>query len=130
MDRSSRVSRLSLTTFAALWSAVKEQDDGRGPNAFRPGIGNFTRVSWFSTANFQGDIMTHKPAIPPASTPPYPAHPAPHAESTQADPPFANADKSGCQDKSPASVTALGAAIGIGSAAIVAALLYAKRRKA
>lgn len=74
--------------------------------------------------------MTHKPAVPPASTPPYPAHPAPHAESLQKDPRATDSNDVGQEGKSPVRITALGAAVGIGSAAIVAALLYAKNRKA
>ncbi|BBF68808.1 hypothetical protein [Sphingomonas bisphenolicum] len=74
--------------------------------------------------------MTHKPAVPPGSTPPYPAHPAPHAESVQADPLPTDADNGRTGEPSPGPVSVLGAAVGIGSAAIVAALLYARRKRA
>lgn len=74
--------------------------------------------------------MTHKPAVPPGGTPPYPAHPAPHAESVKADPLPTGADKDGTGEPSPRPVGVLGAAVGIGSAAIVAALLYARRKRA
>ncbi len=74
--------------------------------------------------------MTHRPSVPPGSTAPYPAHPAPHAESIQADESSLDSSE-GEQDaklSSPAKI--LGAAVGIGSAAIVAALLYARQRRA
>lgn len=74
--------------------------------------------------------MTHKPAVPPGSTPPYPAHPAPHAESVQADPIETDADNGRAGEPSPRPSRVLGAAVGIGSAAIVAALLYARRKRA
>jgi hypothetical protein len=74
--------------------------------------------------------MTHKPAVPPGSTPPYPAHPAPHAESVQADLLPTDADNGRAGEPSPGPVSVLGAAVGIGSAAIVAALLYARRTRA
>lgn len=70
--------------------------------------------------------MTHKPAVPPGSTAPYPAHPAPHAESLQADPPLSDAEEDTVEDRG---LGVLGAAVGIGSAAIVAALLYARNRR-
>ncbi|WP_325230320.1 hypothetical protein, partial [Sphingobium sp.] len=73
-------------------------------------------------------IMTHKPAVPPASRAPYPPHPAPHAENIQADP-TAEDTEIAQHDESLTRVTALGAAVGIGSAAIVAALLYVRHRK-
>ena len=74
--------------------------------------------------------MTHRPSVPPSSTAPYPVHPAPHAESMQADEP-STVSSEGEQDaklSGPAKI--LGAAVGIGSAAIVAALLYARQRRA
>ncbi|MBG6118526.1 MULTISPECIES: hypothetical protein [unclassified Sphingobium] len=74
--------------------------------------------------------MTHKPAVPPGSTAPYPAHPAPHAESLQADPLPADAESNAGDDRSVGGVSVLGAAVGIGSAAIVAALVYARHRRA
>lgn len=73
--------------------------------------------------------MTHKPAVPPGSTPPYPAHPAPQAESLRADPLPADATLDAKEDRSARGVSVLGAAVGIGSAAIVAALLYARNRR-
>lgn len=74
--------------------------------------------------------MTHKPAVPPGRTPPYPAHPAPHAESLQTDPLPADAKLDAKEDRSASGVSVLGAAVGIGSAAIVAALLYARQKRA
>lgn len=74
--------------------------------------------------------MTHRPSVPPGSTAPYPAHPAPHTESIQADEVSTDSSE-GEQDarlSGPAKI--LGAAVVIGSAAIVAALLYARQRKA
>lgn len=71
--------------------------------------------------------MTHKPAIPAASKPPYPAHPAPRVE-----PVDVVAQDDGIipsSDKGPTYRGGMiGAAVGIGSAAIVAALLYARRK--
>lgn len=74
--------------------------------------------------------MTHKPAVPPGSTPPYPAHPAPHAHSARTDPPPQGSDNEQDAPQAAGRVTALGAAVGIGSAAIVAALLYVRHRRA
>lgn len=74
--------------------------------------------------------MTYRPSVPPASMPPYPAHPAPHAESIQADTPSNEPDESGHANGISVPTKILGAAVGIGSAAIVAALLYARQRKA
>jgi hypothetical protein len=73
--------------------------------------------------------MTHKPSVPPASQPPYPHHPAPHAANLQAGPRSAHICEESNEIQSSSRVTAFGAAIGIGSAAIVAALLYARSRK-
>jgi hypothetical protein len=75
-------------------------------------------------------MMTHKPAVPPGSTPPYPAHPAPYAESIQAEPPLPDVDEDESEDKPSPSVGLMGAAVGIGSAAIVAALLYVRHKRA
>jgi len=74
--------------------------------------------------------MTHRPSVPPGSTAPYPAHPAPHAESIQADEPEISSSEceQGTKPSGPSKI--LGAAVGIGSAAIVAALLYARQRRA
>lgn len=73
--------------------------------------------------------MTYRLSVPPGSRAPYPAHPAPHAEGIQADHPTTGSSE-GEQDvhlSGPAKF--LGAAVGIGSAAIVAALLYARQRR-
>lgn len=74
--------------------------------------------------------MTHRPSVPAGSTSPYPAHPAPHAEKTQADTPSTEPSGNEQTDKITTPTKILGAAVGIGSAAIVAALLYARQRKA
>lgn len=74
--------------------------------------------------------MTHRPSVPPGSTAPYPAHPAPHAESIQADEPATDSGEEEQDTKLLGSSKILGAAVGIGSAAIVAALLYARQRRA
>lgn len=74
--------------------------------------------------------MTHRPSVPPGSTAPYPAHPAPHAESIQADEPTTDSGECEQDTKLSGSAKILGAAVGIGSAAIVAALLYARQRRA
>ncbi len=71
--------------------------------------------------------MTQKPAVPAASTPPYPAHPLPLAQRVEADD---QSDSRPRREARGSKVTVLGAAVGIGSAAIVAALLYAGRRRA
>lgn len=74
--------------------------------------------------------MTHRPSVPPGSTAPYPAHPAPHAESIQAADELSTDASEDEQDAKPhGSAKLLGAAVGIGSAAIVAALLYARQRR-
>lgn len=72
-------------------------------------------------------LMTHKPAIPAANTPPYPAHPAPRVEPVDV---AAHDDgTSPSSDKGPTHRGGMiGAAVGIGSAAIVAALLYASKK--
>jgi hypothetical protein len=67
--------------------------------------------------------MTHEPKIPMASQSPYPLHPAPidhHPAPETLQPEEAEETKGPLSAKS--------VAIGIGSAAIVAALLYARRR--
>lgn len=70
--------------------------------------------------------MTHKPRVPSASVSPYPLHPEPirdYAPDEHIDEPDA--------DAAPAiqpSAIVKGAAIGIGSAAIVAALMFMRRR--
>lgn len=74
--------------------------------------------------------MTHRPSVPPGSTAPYPAHPAPHAQSIQADALSTDASEGEQDAKMSRPAKILGAAVGIGSAAILAALLYARQRKA
>jgi hypothetical protein len=74
--------------------------------------------------------MSHKPVVPLASTPPYPAHPAPRS-STETETRAEEREQAVTEEGASSGVPkALGAAIGIGSAAIVAALLYASRRRA
>lgn len=66
--------------------------------------------------------MTHEPKIPIASQSPYPLHPAPHHH---------NAPEALQPEESEGAKGVLSAksvAVGIGSAAIVAALLYVRRR--
>lgn len=68
--------------------------------------------------------MSHKPPVPAASVSPYPIHPEPINNQTPA------TRKSDAEPSSnePSKKAMVGAAVGIGSAAIVAALLYMKRR--
>ena len=73
--------------------------------------------------------MTHRPSVPPGSTAPYPAHPAPHAESIKAEELSTEASEVEHDTRLSGPVKILGAAVGIGSAAIVAALLYARQRR-
>ncbi len=70
--------------------------------------------------------MSDVPPVPEASTPPYPAHPAPieHAPVEAKAEPDAETKSNNVRK-----YAAAGAAIGIGSAAIVAALLYTNRKK-
>jgi hypothetical protein len=74
--------------------------------------------------------MTHRPSVPPGSTATYPAPPAPHAESIQADEPAIDSSDSEQAIKLSGPAKILGAAVGIGSAAIIGALLYERQRKA
>lgn len=68
--------------------------------------------------------MSHKPPVPSASVSPYPLHPAPIKHEAPV-----TARKDGePSGNEPSKKAIVGAAIGIGSAAIVAALLYMKRR--
>lgn len=65
--------------------------------------------------------MTHKPVVPAASQSPYPLHPAPAS----------HAAAPATEAETPTHGTALSSrnvAIGIGSAAIVAALMWVRRR--
>lgn len=80
--------------------------------------------------------MTHKPPVPDASTSPYPLHPAPlavvhadaHADDEPADQEADDGDTGADRPVvKPKQLPGLGAAVGIGSAAIVAALLYTRR---
>lgn len=70
--------------------------------------------------------MTHKPRVPSASVSPYPLHPEPIRDYA----PDEHADEQKAAEAAPiqASTIVKGAAIGIGSAAIVAALMFIRRR--
>jgi hypothetical protein len=73
-------------------------------------------------------LMTHKQALPAAGTPPYPAHPAPRAE--QVGVAAYDDETSPSPGKAPAHrAGVIGAVVGIGSAAVVVALLHARGRK-
>jgi hypothetical protein len=70
--------------------------------------------------------MSHTPPVPDASVSPFPIHPAPHghvAAPTPVAEPVATDTSS-----SDRNMLIAGAAVGIGSAAIVAALLYTNRK--
>lgn len=68
--------------------------------------------------------MAHEPPVPTASQSPYPLHPAPlHTDGEDRQP---AGRKEGRAAERPPSSRSL--AIGIGSAAIVAALIFARRR--
>ena len=71
--------------------------------------------------------MSHTPPLPEAATPPWPATPEPadKAEAT----PVPAAEKTETSKMSAKTIAGVGAAIGIGSAAIVAALLYTNRNQ-
>lgn len=81
--------------------------------------------------------MSNTPPIPDAMTPPWPAQPGPidlpHADETVAQVKVKSNGEADKATEAPAAkanvrkIAGLGAAIGIGSAAIVAALLYANR---
>jgi hypothetical protein len=81
--------------------------------------------------------MSNTPPIPEEMTPPWPAQPGPidlpHADETVAEVRAKGKSKAKKAVATPAArpnarkIAGLGAAIGIGSAAIVAALLYANR---
>ena len=73
--------------------------------------------------------MSHTPPIPKASVAPFPAHPEPHVADAAAKADPAAAAPAATPDDKTRRVIA-GAAVGIGSAAIVAALLYANRKPA
>lgn len=65
--------------------------------------------------------MSHEPPVPKDSIPPYPHHPAPDTFS-------AAPAEEGSERPQAGKPVIKGAAVGIGSAAIVAALLYMRRR--
>ncbi|CAN5471999.1 hypothetical protein BH09PSE4_BH09PSE4_03010 [soil metagenome] len=72
--------------------------------------------------------MSHTPPIPEAQQSPFPLHPEPHEpvpEWAKGYPPASNAKPS----RPSATMLAAGAIVGIGSAAIVAALLFSRRSK-
>jgi hypothetical protein len=93
--------------------------------------------------------MSHEPPLPEAARPPYPSHPAPRAShDTGAESEAAGADRGAAGsdggqtetagrswggrardtfDRATESKAALGAAVGIGSAALLAALLFTRR---
>jgi hypothetical protein len=67
--------------------------------------------------------MTHKPPVPEASTPPWPAHPAPIDRSEQPAPAEPADEGSSRINKG----MAVAAGVAVGSAALAAALLFAGR---
>jgi hypothetical protein len=67
--------------------------------------------------------MTHKPPVPEASTPPWPASPAPHDKSAA---PVADEDSARTSRVDRAMVAGI-AGLAVGSAAVAAALLFAGR---
>jgi hypothetical protein len=75
--------------------------------------------------------MTHQPRLPQAAQSPYPLHPAPMPERSEAEE-TAQADAGeggeagGAVGWASRNRAGLGAALGIGSAALVAALLYTR----
>lgn len=69
--------------------------------------------------------MSHTPPLPEAATPPWPAQPEPIEHKAEAAP--APAPAPAISKMSAKKIAGVGAAIGIGSAAIVAALLYTNR---
>ena len=73
--------------------------------------------------------MTHSPPLPDAALAPWPAHPAPRTHDGEAATAAHAAATVGDAGRSRRNTIA-GVAMGIGSAAIVAALLYANRGKA
>ena len=70
--------------------------------------------------------MSHTPPIPKASVAPFPIHPEPHDTPVVAKTDHAAASAAASDEKTRRVIA--GAAVGIGSAAIVAALLYANRK--
>jgi len=69
--------------------------------------------------------MSHEPPVPAASQSPYPLHPAPVAKSADEEP--RNVERTG-EAKASSLIGPKSVAVGIGSAAIVAALLFVRRR--
>jgi hypothetical protein len=88
----------------------------------------------------EGPVMTHQPPIPEAAQSPYPLHPAPMAERSEAEEAVESSAGGGDEGEEAGGLAGwasenragLGAALGIGSAALVAALLYTRynRREA
>lgn len=72
--------------------------------------------------------MSHQPAIPAASQSPYPLHPAPLSHRADEASFVSDDDERAGRSWNPGTKAGIGAAVGIGSAALVAALLYARRR--
>ncbi len=77
--------------------------------------------------------MSHARPLPDAATAPYPPHPAPQAATPPAPPPHGaatdvEAAPATAADGQTARWLAAGAAIGVGSAAIVAAAMYVGRK--
>ena len=74
--------------------------------------------------------MTHQRPLPEAAQSPYPLHPAPMPERSEADPEVeaeAPAEETGgLASWASENRAGIGAALGIGSAALVAALLYTR----
>jgi hypothetical protein len=72
--------------------------------------------------------MTHKPTLPDAATPPWPATPPPHDQTAAADKPVAQEEvEAGRMSAADKRLVAGVASIAVGSAAIAAALLFAGR---
>jgi hypothetical protein len=75
--------------------------------------------------------MTHQPPLPPAATPPYPPHPAPIAagdpEEVVSSQSLESEVPTESEGESRSLLIGIGAAVGIGSAALLAATLYARR---
>ncbi|MFD1949432.1 hypothetical protein ACFSGX_01460 [Sphingomonas arantia] len=70
--------------------------------------------------------MSHTPPVPDASVSPFPVHPAPHGYAATPTPVASAAEPD--TSSSDRNLLIAGAAVGIGSAAIVAALLYTNRK--
>lgn len=69
--------------------------------------------------------MSHKPLVPSASQSPYPLHPAPLVKSTSEEPDQPERER---EEIASPLIGPKSMAIGIGSAAIVAALMFVRRR--